>query len=113
MRGMTEGYGYLWREQPLVLGAIAVAAGAALAALLPSTAAEDSLLGATSDAAKSRLKREAEVRADRLRDVAEDALKTIKEQGAADGGHGSEQPRSPSDDQQSSPQPAPDSSEVS
>ena len=113
MHSMTEAYGYLWREQPLVLGAIAVAAGAALAALLPSTTAEDSLLGATSDAAKSRLKSEAEVRADGLRGVAEDALKTIKEKVAVDGGNGSEQPRSASDDQQSEPQPAADSSEVS
>jgi len=103
MRGMTQGYAYLWREQPLVLGAIAVAAGAALGALLPSTAAEDSVLGATSDAAKSRLKSEADRRGGVLRDVAEDALKTMKETVGGDGGTGSEPPRSVSDEQPSEP----------
>jgi hypothetical protein len=79
VQGMTDGYAYLCREQPFVLGAIALAAGAALGALLPSTPTENSVLGATSDAAKSRLKSEAQARTARLRDVAADAVETVKE----------------------------------
>src|SRR5690606_2564141 len=44
------------QEHPLVVGAIMVAAGAAIAAMLPRTRAEDRLMGETSD----RLKQGAE-----------------------------------------------------
>jgi len=79
MRSVTEGYSYLCREQPLLLGAIAVVVGAALGAALPSTDTEDSLIGATSDEAKSRVKSEARARAGDLKDAALDAVDTAKE----------------------------------
>jgi hypothetical protein len=41
-QGLAEGYAYLSREQPLVLGAIAVAVGAAVGMLVPSTDSETS-----------------------------------------------------------------------
>jgi len=79
LRSVAEGYSYLCREQPLLLGAIAVVVGAALGAALPSTVTEDSLIGATSDEAKSRVKSEARARASDLRDAALDAVDTVKE----------------------------------
>jgi hypothetical protein len=45
-----QGVTWLLREQPLVLGAIGVALGAAVGALLPGTEAEDRLMGQTRDA---------------------------------------------------------------
>jgi uncharacterized protein DUF3618 len=75
---VTGGYSYLYREQPLVLGAIAVAAGAALGALLPSTRSEDSVLGETSDEVKARLQSEAESRGGELREAAAEAVETVK-----------------------------------
>lgn len=54
---LRDGYTYLCREQPLLLGAIAVTVGAALGAMLPATSTEDELLGETADEAKARLKR--------------------------------------------------------
>ncbi len=89
VRGITDGYAYLCREQPFVLGAIAVATGAALGAVFRSTSAEDSLFGETSDSAKARLKSEADARAGELRDAATAALETVRdkvsETGAGDG----------------------------
>ncbi len=58
-RSVAEGFTYLRREQPLVLGAVAVAAGALIGALLPSTESENRWVGDTSDAAAERLKRNA------------------------------------------------------
>jgi hypothetical protein len=69
-RGVRDGYSYLSQEQPLVLGAIAVAAGAAIGALLPATDAEDRWLGDASDDATDRLKREGRRRADEAKAAA-------------------------------------------
>jgi hypothetical protein len=44
-----QGISWLMREQPLVLGAIGVALGAAIGALIPGTEAEDRLMGETRD----------------------------------------------------------------
>lgn len=79
LRSVTEGYSYLCREQPFLLGAIAVVVGAAIGAALPSTATENSLMGDTSDAAKSRVKSEANARVDDVRNAAMDAVDTVKE----------------------------------
>ena len=68
-RSIAECYSYLAREQPLMLGAIAIVAGAAIGALLPGTRTEDEWIGETSDAAKSRLKSEAKQRLDDLQET--------------------------------------------
>jgi hypothetical protein len=47
-----DGYDYVAHEQPLALGAIGFAVGAALAALLPRTRTEDTLMGDASDDVK-------------------------------------------------------------
>ena len=56
VRAARDGYDYLQREQPLVLGAAAVACGALLGALLPNTEQEDRLAGEASDDATTRIK---------------------------------------------------------
>jgi hypothetical protein len=76
---VADGYSYLSRQQPLVLGALAVVAGAAIGALLPSTDNEDEWLGAASDEAKTRLKNEAQSKADDLEAVAMAAAASVQE----------------------------------
>jgi len=49
-----------FRDQPLVAGALAFAAGAALAAALPHTEQEDALLGDTADKVKAKVGEQAE-----------------------------------------------------
>jgi hypothetical protein len=46
---LRDGASHLWHEQPLVVGALALAAGAMLGALLPSTRRENELMGETRD----------------------------------------------------------------
>lgn len=46
----------LMREQPLAIGAMGIALGAMLGAMLPSTRREDELLGSASDKARSKAK---------------------------------------------------------
>ena len=75
---VTERYSHLSREQPLVLGALAVVVGAAIGALLPSSDAEDEWLGNVSEEAKSRLKSEARSTADDLQAAAKSAAKTVQ-----------------------------------
>jgi len=105
---VTEGYTYLSREQPLVLGGLAVVVGAAIGALLPSTDAEDEWLGDVSDDAKARLKSEANRKADDLqaaaKSMAASAQESLKKTGAADGeepsaGNGETHPSYAADDQ--------------
>jgi hypothetical protein len=89
-QSIAECYSYLAREQPLMLGAIAIVAGAAIGALLPGTRTEDEWIGETSDAAKSRLKSEAKQRLDDLQEtgaqVADAARETLT---GSDGGEAS------------------------
>jgi hypothetical protein len=59
MQSVAECYTYLRTEQPLVLGALAIVAGAAIGALLPTTRAENEWVGEASATAKERLKGEA------------------------------------------------------
>jgi len=63
-----ECYSYLKSEQPLVLGAIAIVAGAAIGALLPTTSAESEWIGDASEAAKQRLKGEMRRRVDDVKE---------------------------------------------
>jgi hypothetical protein len=84
-QSIAECYSYLSREQPLVLGAIAIVAGAALGALLPGTRAEDEWIGETSDAAKSRLKAEAKQRFDDLQEAGAEIADAARETLAGDG----------------------------
>ena len=68
-------YERMQREQPLVLGALAVAAGAALGAMLPRTRAEDEWVGDVSDDTTDRLKRAGHRKAEELEETAARAAK--------------------------------------
>ncbi|GGC76796.1 DUF3618 domain-containing protein [Marinobacter halophilus] len=60
LRDAREGYIKTLREQPLMVGVLAVAAGAALGALLPRTSTEDRVLGEWSDRGAGALKEKTE-----------------------------------------------------
>jgi hypothetical protein len=71
-----EGYDYLRHEQPLVLGALAVAAGALIGGLLPGTETEDRYIGEYSDDTTARLKEEADHTAERAKKTAASAAES-------------------------------------
>lgn len=73
-----QGVTWLMREQPLVLGAIGVALGAAVGALLPGTEVEDRLLGETRDAVADRLQTTAQQGYERLKDTAGEHVEHAK-----------------------------------
>jgi len=67
------GYDSIVREQPLALGAIGVAIGAALAAAVPRTRKEDELMGAASERLTERAKQAGKEQLDKAQDVAKKA----------------------------------------
>ncbi|MFU8817206.1 MAG: DUF3618 domain-containing protein [Pseudomonadales bacterium] len=77
--GLWDTYEYMRREQPLALGALAVAAGALLGSMLPSTTTEDRMMGEQSDEAAERLKEQGRRGAEQARAAAADAAETARE----------------------------------
>jgi hypothetical protein len=75
-------------EQPLILGALGVAIGAAVGAALPSTEHEDRLLGPIRDKAMSDIKERGGQAYEQVRSTAEKAIDTIKEDRANTAGSG-------------------------
>ena len=73
-----QGLGWLLREQPLVLGALGVALGAAVGAVLPGTRAEDRLMGETSDAVAERAAAVAQQVSDRAQEAAGGHLERVE-----------------------------------
>lgn len=80
-----------YNEQPLVVGAAALAIGALLGALLPTTARENELLGETRDRALRRAKEIGEEQFDRARQAARRAVDGAME-GAQHAVSGAERP---------------------
>jgi ElaB/YqjD/DUF883 family membrane-anchored ribosome-binding protein len=68
---------HMLHEQPLVAAGIGLAIGAALGAALPSTEAENRLMGSTSDGVKDRARQAAAGPYERAKDAAEDAYGTV------------------------------------
>jgi ElaB/YqjD/DUF883 family membrane-anchored ribosome-binding protein len=64
-------------EQPLIAAGIGLAIGAALGTALPSTDAENRLMGSTSDEVKDRARQAAAGQYERVKDAAEDAYGTV------------------------------------
>jgi hypothetical protein len=79
MQSVAECYSYLRNEQPLVLGAIAIVAGAAIGALLPTTSAENEWMGEASSTAKERLKNEARRRMDDVKEGAAQVTEAVRQ----------------------------------
>jgi hypothetical protein len=86
---LIQGYQYLRREQPLVLGALAVAAGALIGAMIPATRKEDEWIGEHSDQAAERLREQARHAADQAKTTAANAAEAAR-QAAMSGRGGSE-----------------------
>ena len=88
-----QGVTWLMREQPLVLGAIGVALGAAVGALLPGTEAENQLMGQARDAAADQVQATAQQGYERLKDTVGEhvdrAKATVSQATGGTGGVGS------------------------
>lgn len=85
------GFDRMLREQPLVLGAIGIAAGAVIGAALPPTEEEDSLMGPARDRVKDRAKAKGKEAYSRARERTEETAERAKQQmesGGAQGGDG-------------------------
>lgn len=74
-----QGLGWLVREQPLVLGAIGLAVGAAVGALLPGTETEDRLMGETRDDLAERARATAEQGFEQVKEAAGEHLERVKD----------------------------------
>ena len=67
---------YMMREQPLALGAVAVAIGAVLAAMAPRTRQEDELMGDASDRLKQQVKETGQEKLDQVAQAAKESKPT-------------------------------------
>jgi hypothetical protein len=79
MREYGREYGDVTRDQPLLLGALAVAAGAAIGALLPVTEVEERWYGEARDAATERMREAARSRAADVKAAAAEAATAAKQ----------------------------------
>lgn len=90
-RRARSGFGYMLDEQPLLLGALGLAAGAIAGAALPPTEQEDRTLGPARDRAMERAKQAAAESTRRAREKAEQAAEgATSAMRAGDGGPSSE-----------------------
>lgn len=74
-----QGLGWLLREQPLVLGAIGLAVGAAVGAVLPGTSTENRLMGETRDDLVEKSAATAQAGYERVKEAAGEHLGQAKE----------------------------------
>jgi len=74
-----EGLNTLLQEQPIILGALGLAVGAALGAVLPSTEHEDRLLGPVRDKTISQIKERGAEAYEQVRDTAENAVESVRQ----------------------------------
>jgi hypothetical protein len=73
------------RDQPLVLAGLGIAIGAALGALLPSTDAEDDLMGTAADEVKNEVRETASATYEKAAAVAETAFEAGAEEASRQG----------------------------
>jgi len=74
-----------FERQPLLVGLIGLAVGAAIATAFRTTQLEQEMVGSQAGTAKSTLERFASEQADKLSDVAQRTLDAVKEEAAAQG----------------------------
>ena len=77
----TETARNFMQEQPLAAGALGLAAGALIGALLPSTRSEDELVGSHADSIKSAAARRAESASQVAASQLSDSVQTLREKG--------------------------------
>lgn len=70
---------YMLEENPMAVGAMAIAAGATLGLMLPSTQKEDELMGDTRDQLLEQAKSTAKETAQKAQHVAEEAYESVKD----------------------------------
>src|SRR5690625_7417603 len=70
VQSAQKSYNELLREQPLLMGALAVAAGAAIGALLPASSVEDEMFGDTSAEATEEIKGKAKQKMEEVQEKA-------------------------------------------
>jgi hypothetical protein len=75
-------FGQLLDEQPLVVGALGIAIGAALGTTLPSTRRENELMGSTRDNLVGRVKETAQEQADNVAQSAQRVAEVAKQEAA-------------------------------
>jgi ElaB/YqjD/DUF883 family membrane-anchored ribosome-binding protein len=78
-RRAREGLNTLLQEQPIILGALGLAVGAAIGAVLPSTEHEDRLLGPVRDKTISQIKERGAEAYEQVRDTAENAVESVRQ----------------------------------
>jgi ElaB/YqjD/DUF883 family membrane-anchored ribosome-binding protein len=76
---MRQGFSRMMEEQPLLVGAMGIALGAALGAVLPRSEAEDRLMGDTRDAAARAIKERASETFDEVRHTAGDVAASVRQ----------------------------------
>ena len=69
-----EGFNTLLEEQPIILGALGLAVGAAIGTMLPSTEQEDRLLGPARDKMISQIKERGSEVYEQVREKAENTV---------------------------------------
>ena len=77
----------MFREQPLLLGAVGLAIGAGVAASFPATELESEYLGETSDQLKERAQQLASEQAERAKEAAERAFQAANDEARRQGLH--------------------------
>lgn len=102
---VRQGYDFLRNDQPLVLGALAIAAGALIGSLLPESETEASYLGEYSDRTRSRVREEVEQASILVKEAAVRATEGVRQAADAaddparssrpDAGGGSSRPTDP------------------
>jgi ElaB/YqjD/DUF883 family membrane-anchored ribosome-binding protein len=74
-----DGFNTLLEEQPIILGALGLAVGAAIGAMLPSTEQEDRLLGPARDKTFSQIKERGSEVYEQVREKAENAVEKVQQ----------------------------------
>jgi hypothetical protein len=75
----------IFERQPLLLGAVGVAIGAALAAAVPATDAENRLMGETSESLKEQAKQMASAQMERAKSMGTDLVQEVSREAGAQG----------------------------